>query len=385
MIYFDQAASSFPKPPEVAESMITAMNDVGANPGRGSHQLARQANDIINNAREKIAKWIGCRDPKHIIFFSNATIALNQAIKGFQWKKGDHVVTTTFEHNSVRRPLEYLKKAYGIHLSYIGGYPNTGSFLNAVEKAISDNTKLMVVTHASNVTGELLPVNDLIQLAKRHHIITLLDASQTAGHLPINMEKQEIDLIAFPGHKGVLGPQGTGVLAARRKIDLIPLHHGGTGVLSEVIDQPDTWPERYESGTLNTPGIAGLSAAIDAHMENTKKVNVPRETILTNQLLKGLRNIDGVVCYGASESDHRLPIVAFNIKGISSQEVAMILDSHYDIAVRGGLHCSPLTHETLETMEQGVVRASLSRYNTEEEVEIFLKAIKEIVAAYDEF
>lgn len=384
MIYFDQAASSFPKPPEVADAIVKAINEVGANPGRGSHKLAREANDIINTARQKVAKFIGCNDPKQIVFFSNATIALNQAIKGLNWEKGDHVITTSFEHNSVRRPLEYIKRIHDIHISYIDGKHNEESFIKEVNTSITDKTKLLIMTHASNVTGDILPLNDLINIAKHHGIITLVDASQTVGHLPINVEEQEIDMIAFPGHKGILGPQGTGVLVVRKQIDLVPLHHGGTGILSELIDQPSQWPDRFESGTLNTPGIAGLSAAIDAIGEN-KNINVPRETILINKLLKGMQNINGVTLYGPPTSAHRLPIVAFNIKNIPSQEVAMVLDSHYNIAVRAGLHCSPLTHETLQTVEQGVIRASLSRYNTEEEIDTFLQAIEEIVIAYDEF
>jgi len=382
MIYFDQAASSFPKPSEVTSAMVKVMNEAAANPGRGSHQLARKANDIINDARETISNWIGCSNPKHVLFYSNATIALNQAIKGLNWKKRDHVITTTFEHNAVRRPLEYIKRKYGINISYISGNLDKDAFINKVRKEISDQTRLLVINHASNVTGDLMPLVDLTTLAKEHNLITLVDASQTIGHLPIDMEKQGIDMLAFPGHKGILGPQGTGVLAVKEKLNLIPLHHGGTGVFSETIEQPDKWPEKYESGTLNTPGIAGLAAAVQL-MRSQGNNNVSRETMLINKLLKGLKQIDGVTCYGPSESDERLPIIAFNIANIPSQEIAMVLDSHYNIAVRSGLHCSPLAHETLNTMEQGVVRASLSRYNTEEEVESFLHAIKEIVMAYN--
>lgn len=384
MIYFDQAASSFPKPNEVIEAMVKTMNEFGANPGRGSHQLARQANETINSARRVIAEWIGCRDPKHILFFSNATTALNQAIKGLNWVKGDHVITTSFEHNSVRRPLEFVKQHYGIHITYVTGQSDQESFIKKFESSITDRTRLIVITHASNVTGEVLPLDALIQVAKRNNIMILLDASQTIGHTKINMEQQNIDMVAFPGHKGALGPQGIGVLAIRQKFDLTPLHHGGTGALSHMIDQPETWPERYESGTLNTPGIAGLSAAISLLKQNDKDI-VPRETMLINKLLSGLQDVRGVTLYGPPPSNNRLPIAAFNINNISSQEIAMILDSHYNIAVRAGLHCSPLTHDTLQTMEQGIIRASLSRYNTEEEVITFLEAIEEIVKAYEEF
>src|SRR5690625_2709643 len=247
VIYFEQAASSFPKPNEVIEAMVKTMNECGANPGRGSHKLARQANETIDSARNLIAKWIGCRDPKHILFFSNATTALNQAIKGLKWAEGDHVITTSLEHNSVRRPLEFIKQHYGIHISYVKGQSDQESFIKKFESSITDRTRLIVITHASNVTGEVLPLDALIQVAKRNNIMILLDASQTIGHIEINMEQHNIDMVAFPGHKGALGPQGIGVLAIRQKIDLTPLHHGGTGFLSHMIEQPDTWPERYES------------------------------------------------------------------------------------------------------------------------------------------
>lgn len=381
LIYFDQAASSFPKPVEVTEAMVKVMNNVGANPGRGSHQLAQQANAIINKAREVIANWIGCPDPKQVLFYSNATIALNQAIKGLTWQKGDHVITTSFEHNAVRRPLEYIRNSQGINVSYITGNVDKNVFIDDLKREISPNTKLIAVTHASNVTGELMPLKAITALAKEYGILTLVDASQTAGHLSIDMEKENIDILVFPGHKGVLGPQGTGVLALREKIELVPLHHGGTGVASESIEQPDQWPEKYESGTLNTPGIAGLLEAVKVIQAETES-NVSRETLLVNKLIKGLKAIDGVTCYGPGESSSRLPIVAFNIRDVSSQEIAMVFDSHYKIAVRAGLHCSPLTHNTLNTLEQGVVRASLSRFNTEEEVEVFLHAVEEIVMAY---
>lgn len=381
MIYFDQAASSFPKPVEVTDAMVHVMNTTAANPGRGGHKLAREAANIVADTRERAAQIFGCSNPNHVIFFSNATVALNQAIKGIDWDEGDQVITTSIEHNSMRRPLEYINNRYGVDVVYVKWNDDEEQFVTDIEKKITSRTKMLAITHASNVTGSVIPLYRLLRIAKRRDILTVVDASQTAGHLPIDMQKQGIDMLAFPGHKGLLGPQGTGLLLIEGDIDVHPIHHGGTGSFSELKHQPEHWPERLESGTLNTPGIAGLNAALKVY-EQRESDNVSRETFLTNKLLSRLNTIDGVTCYGPGESKQRLPIVAFNIAHVPSQEVAMILDSHYHIAVRAGLHCNPLAHETLHTIEQGVIRASLSRYNTEEEVITFIHAIEEIAQAY---
>ncbi|MEN1966539.1 aminotransferase class V-fold PLP-dependent enzyme [Lentibacillus sp. N15] len=383
MIYFDQAASSFPKPPEVVNAMVDVMENYSANPGRGGHRLARKASEIINQTREKAAALFGLQDPKRALFYYNATLALNQAIKGLPWKEGDHVIATSFEHNSIRRPLEYIKKTFGVSVTYIPWKGSSTAFVKDVQQAIQPATTLIAMTHASNVTGSVIPLQDIMDTAKTNGILTLVDASQTAGHLPINMQQTGIDMLAFPGHKGLLGPQGTGMLLVKKGVELEPIHHGGTGGFSDNPNQPDQWPERLESGTLNTPGIAGLYAAFTTY-EQRKTDNVPRETLLANQLYRGLQHISGVKCYGPSEVEARMPIVAFNIMDVDSQEVATILDSHYDIAVRAGLHCSPLTHEMLETTDQGIVRASLGFCNSEGEVQEFLQAITEIAAAYDD-
>ncbi|MBP1949454.1 aminotransferase class V-fold PLP-dependent enzyme [Virgibacillus litoralis] len=381
MIYFDQAASSFPKPVEVGEAMVFALNEVGANPGRSGHHLARKASEIIQETRERAARIFGCSDPKRAIFFQNATGALNQAIKGLPWRKGDHIIATTVEHNSIRRPLENLKRIYGLEVSYIKWDEDDESFIEQIKKSINSNTKLIAMTHASNVTGSLLPIEKVANIVSNQNVLTLVDASQTAGHIPIHMSQMGIDLMAFPGHKGLLGPQGTGMLLIEGNIELQPIFQGGTGAFSEDPEQPNQMPEKLESGTLNTPGIAGLNAALKA-FESRQDVNVPRETFLIEVLLEGLETIEGVTCYGPGKQKPRMPIVAFNIFNISSQEIAMILDSHYKIAVRSGLHCSPTTHESLNTIEQGVVRASLSIFNTKEEVDAFIKAINEIASSY---
>ncbi|WP_368653491.1 aminotransferase class V-fold PLP-dependent enzyme [Ornithinibacillus sp. 4-3] len=382
MIYFDQAASSFPKPKEVVDQMIDVVTHLGANPGRGGHQLARKADMIINETRNKAAALFGCTNPKQCLFYPNATIALNQAIKGLNWQKGDHVIATSMEHNSLRRPLEYIRNNFGVDVSYIDWQENDEQFIQSFQQEIKENTKLIAITHASNVTGSLIPIDAILEIAHLKGILTLVDASQTAGHLPINMKKQGIDMLVFPGHKALLGPQGTGMLLVEGEVLLSPIHHGGTGNYSESIEQPEAWPEKYESGTLNTPGIAGLLAALK-HYEKNKTEIVPRETILIQKLYNGLKQIHDVQVYWTDKQPKQIPIVAFNVKDISSQELSMILDSHYQIAVRGGLHCSPLAHQTLNTLEQGVVRASINMYNTEGEIEIFLQAIQQIIDAYE--
>lgn len=380
MIYFDQAATSFPKPPEVIDSMVEAMATAGANPGRGSHGLTQQTSSLINKTREKASQLFGSSNPNKCLFFQNATVALNQAIKGIDWNKGDHIITTSFEHNSVRRPVEFLKKEYEIDITYINWNEDKDAFLNMINDSITEKTKLITMTHASNVTGTVLPLKEVMELAKNKNVLTLVDASQSAGHIPIHMKEEHIDMLVIPGHKGLLGPQGIGMLLIEGDIKLQPLHHGGTGIDSENIEQPNKWPERYESGTLNTPGIAGLYAALEKY-EKKDLHNVPRETLLARQLISSLNKIKNITCYNNMEKLN-IPIVAFNINNVKSQEIALILDTHYNIAVRAGLHCSPLAHKKLETIEQGVIRVSLSEYNTEEEINIFLRAIEEVAVTY---
>lgn len=379
MIYFDQAATSFPKPPEVVQAMTEVMTDYAANPGRGGHALSRRANDMIIQTREQLADFFGFDYPERVCFTANATASLNQAIKGFQFAEGDHVLTTSYEHNSVRRPLEYLKKVIGIEVDYLNIAEAEEFDREAFRQAIQPNTKMIIVSHGSNLTGNIVPIAMIGEIAKQKGITFLVDASQTAGILPIHMGEMGIDLLAFPGHKGLLGPQGTGVLMVGEGMELTPLYHGGTGSSSELIDQPDQLPERLESGTLNTPGIAGLLAGLGA----IKKMGLleirKHEQKLTEMLIKGLGQIDYVSVYGPAE---RLGVIPFTIEGIDAQEIAIILDQHYHIAVRAGLHCTPLGHETIGTSSTGAVRLSVGPYNTEDEVYKVIEAIEEIVEGY---
>ncbi len=359
--------------------MTEVMTEYGANPGRGGHALSRRANDTIIQTREQLADFFGFDYPERVCFTTNATAALNQAIKGFEFAEGDHVLTTSYEHNSVRRPLEYMKKAIGIEVDYLNIGEAEDFDREAFRQAIQPNTKMIIVSHGSNLTGNIVPIDVIGELAKQKGITFLVDASQTAGILPIHMREMGIDLLAFPGHKGLLGPQGTGVLIVGEGMELNPLYHGGTGSSSELIGQPDQLPERLESGTLNTPGIAGLLAGLGA----VKKMGLleirKHEQKLTEMLINGLKQIEYVFVYGPAE---RLGVIPFTIEGIDAQEIAIILDQHYQIAVRAGLHCTPLGHETIGTSSTGAVRLSVGPYNTEDEVHKVIEAIEEIVEGY---
>lgn len=378
IIYFDQAASSFPKPKSVAVAVANAINEYGANPGRSGHQLANKAAAVIYDTRLKLALLFGEKDPRNVIFCQNATHALNQGIKGFPLKKGDHIISTSYEHNAVRRPLEFLKTEKGVNVTYIetdhNGQIKKEDFINAIRP----KTKLVVTSHGSNLTGAILPIEMIGLICKDKKITFLVDAAQTAGVIPIDMEKMNIDMLAFPGHKGLLGPQGTGVLIVKKNITLNPLFHGGTGSYSKEKEQPMERPDRYESGTLNTPGIAGLSAGID----EIKKIGInaifQHESELTKYALQKLEDIQGVTVFGPDRNKGRLAVIPFVIDGTDVQEIAMILDSHYDIALRSGHHCSPLAHETIGTAENGTLRASFGPYNTIEEIDKWIETIKEI-------
>ncbi|TCS80812.1 aminotransferase class V-fold PLP-dependent enzyme [Tepidibacillus fermentans] len=376
MIYFDHAASSWPKPKQVIEKMVQFLTENGANPGRGNHKMADIAGKEIYQTRVKLAKLFHIQNPNQITFFMNTTQALNLAIKGLL-SPGDHVITTKLEHNSVRRPLEYLKKVIGVEISYLdvdhAGYIS----LELLKKSFQSNTKLLAISHASNVLGSIQPIKEIGQVVKEKDIYFLLDSAQTAGRYPIHVQEMNIDLLAFPGHKGLLGPQGVGGLYIHPELQLTPLIHGGTGKFSEDVDQPSQSPERYESGTLNTVGIVGLGAALDYLEEIGIETLRKKEWALTQRLLKGLEEIEGVKWYGPDLNQERVSVVSFTVEGIDSAEIATILDQHYEIAVRSGFHCSPLVHQTMGT-SNGAIRASLGYSNTEEEVDTFLAAIREI-------
>ncbi|MCG7315980.1 aminotransferase class V-fold PLP-dependent enzyme [Brevibacillus laterosporus] len=379
--YLDNAASSWPKPPQVKEVMIEVIDEYAANPGRGGHALAMKASKALFRTRIQLARLFGIENPNNLFFYQNATQALNQAIKGFL-QPGDHVVTSSIEHNSVRRPLEYLRAKLGIEITYIRPREDQLFYAEDFAQAFRKETKLLVVSHASNLTGVILPIKELGELCDLHQLTFLVDASQTAGVLPIDVTNMKIDMLAFPGHKGLYGPQGTGCLFATDEIELEPLLHGGTGSQSEAIEQPTTRPDRYESGTANTVGIAGLGAGVSFVLETGIEHIHHQEWSLTKMTLEELMKIDGVEVYGPDLSIERVGLVAFNIKGADAAEIAFILDQQYQIAVRAGYHCTPLGHETAGTEKRGAVRASFGVFNDENDVRRLISAIKEISEAF---
>ncbi|SCG84509.1 cysteine desulfurase family protein [Proteiniborus sp. DW1] len=376
MIYLDNAATSFPKPELVYNAMMEAMREYGANPGRSGHKLALKAGRAIYETRELLANFFNIEDPMRIIFTSNATDGLNLAIKGLL-RPNDHVITTSMEHNSVLRPLKALENN-GIETSIIQ-CDETGSIdVKDIEANIKTNTKLIVTTHASNVTGTIFPVKEIGSLAKRHGIIYMVDVAQTAGVYDIDVIDMNIDILAFPGHKSLLGPQGTGGVYIRQGLEISQMKEGGTGSRSDSLIQPDIYPDKFESGTPNMPGIVGLGAGIkyilDKGIENIRE----HERKLAKTFIDGLREIDGIKIYGPCDIEKQAPVISINIGEEDSSEVSYILDEVFNIAVRPGLHCAPLAHKTINCYEQGCIRFSVGPFNTLNDIETAIFAIKTI-------
>ena len=377
LLYLDHAATSWPKPPEVAKAMMDALNLSGANAGRGNHALAIGAGRVLVRARMELAGLFAINNAQDIAFTHNTTVALNMAIKG-SLERGDHVISTMTEHNSVRRPLEYLRRTMGISVDYIQVNGEGQLNLKQLQQAFKPNTKMVICSHSSNLLGSILPVGEIGGIAKTNGAIFLVDAAQSAGSLDIDVGAMNIDLLAFPGHKGLLGPQGTGGLYISPKLDLEPLILGGTGSQSENSEQPTVRPDRYEAGTQNTVGIAGLMAGV----QKVKSIGVgqihEREFALTQLLMEGLVDIPGIRLLGPSLGSARTGIVSFVIEGQESAQIAHRLDRDYQIAVRAGLHCTPLAHQVVETLESGAVRASVGVSSTKEDVNRMLLAMHEM-------
>ncbi len=379
MIYLDNAATSYPKPECVLEAVEKCFREKGANPGRGSHRMALAAGREIFEAREAIASLLGVSSSENIVFTANCTEALNLALKGLL-RPGDHVVTTGVEHNSVSRPLKKLEEI-GVSTTKARCEADGSISVEAIEAAIGPATKLLAVTAASNVVGTLAPLEELSELARARGLIFMVDGAQLVGHRPLNVKALGIHLLAFPGHKGLLGPQGTGGLYIHPDVELEELVQGGTGSNSRVKEQPAERPDRYESGTPNTPGIAGLRAAVEFLSEIGIEVVEEKERALTQRLLSGLSAIDGVTLYGPPAGRDRAPVVLFNVDGVDADRVSFILDRSFGIASRPGLHCSPDAHETLGTLETGAVRLSPGFFNEPEEIDRAVEAIAAIKEA----
>nr|WP_270885174.1 aminotransferase class V-fold PLP-dependent enzyme [Paenibacillus aestuarii] len=381
IIYFDQAASSWPKPPAVMDAMMKCMQEYAANPGRGSHQMAVQASRVLFDTRKHAAKLFGIKNPNDISFTLNTTHALNLAIKGFV-KPGDHVICTNVEHNSVRRPLEHLKATANVEITYLSHNAEGYIELSELERSFRPNTKLVVVNHSSNLLGTIMPVGEIGGICKGRGVKLLVDAAQSAGVLPIHVGDMDIDMLAFPGHKGLLGPQGTGGLYIHPDVDLDPLMYGGTGSQSEAVLQPTVRPDRYEAGTQNTVGIAGLNEGIKFVLAETVEKIHAKEWRQTQMLMEGLLGIEGVTILGPGIGQNKTGIVSFNINQVDSSEVAFILDQSFQIAVRSGYHCTPLAHETAGTLATGAVRSSIGYFTKDEEVNALIDAVREISFQY---
>ena len=376
-VYFDNAATSYPKPPSVYEAINFTLQHVGANPGRGEHSLSQSANRIIFKARETIAEFFNIPNSRNIVFTSNGTEAINLALKGFL-KPGDHGIISSMEHNSVVRPLNSLKND-GVNVTIVQCDKEGKLNPDYVFKEIKKNTRLIVLTHASNVTGTILPVEEIGEIAAKKGIPLLVDAAQTAGTIPIDVVRNNISLLACPGHKSLLGPQGTGFLYICEGFNLKPLIEGGTGSNSELSEQPDFLPDRFQSGTLNTPGIAGLKAGIEFINKKSIQTIKEHEDMLSKTFINKLKEINRVRIYGPLSIKEKTAVVSFNIKGKDSADIATALDEKYQIMVRVGLHCSPYAHKTIGTFPDGTIRVSFSIFNTVHEIDYFIDSLKSIL------
>jgi len=382
-IYLDNAATSWPKPDAVYAAVDRAMRQLGAPAGRSAYAEAAEVEQAVLNARKSIGGLLGADDPRRIIFTLNGTDSLNLAIHG-ALKAGDHVVTTVVEHNSVLRPLRAMADAGQIEVTYVGCGAEGVIDPAEIKKALRPRTRLIAMTHASNVTGALQPAAEVGEIARGHGCLFLLDAAQTAGDVPIDVDELKVDLLAAPGHKGLLGPLGTGILYVRPGVEgqLTSLRQGGTGSRSEEDRQPDLMPDKYESGNLNVPGILGLAAGAGYLRQRGLAAVREHTATLTQRLLAGLEAIDRLTVYGPRDAGRRVGIVSINLRGADPQEVAGILDSAYRIQVRSGLHCAPRMHAALGTLPLGgTLRFSIGPFNTEEDIDAAVAAVKEISAS----
>ena len=375
MIYFDNAATTLRKPDCVVQAVTEALCAMG-NSGRSIHDGAMRASRIIFDTRAALAELFGAESPERIAFTANSTQALNIAIKG-TLNPGDHVITTALEHNSVLRPLYELEDR-GVALTILPADALGNICYGDLEQAIRPNTKAIVTTHGSNLTGNLLDIGRIGAVAKKHGLIYIVDASQTAGVFDIDVQKLGIDILCFTGHKGLLGPQGTGGLYVREGVSVRPLLCGGSGVQTYLRQHPPQMPTALEAGTLNGHGIAGLGAAARYLLETGVDTIRAKEQALMTDFYEAVREIPGITVYGDFSDTNRCPIVTLNIRDYDSGEVSDALSAQYGIATRPGAHCAPLMHRALGTVDQGAVRFSFSHYNTKEEINIAVSALQEL-------
>lgn len=375
MIYFDNAATTMHKPPQVITAVTEAMQQMG-NAGRGVHSASLGTSRTIFDTRVKLAQFFHASDPRRIAFTCNSTESLNLAIKG-AFLPGDHVITTELEHNSVLRPL-YEMEEKGVSLSFVSSDKWGRIRISDFEKEIRGETRAIVCTHASNLTGNVVDIEAVGEIAKKHGLLFIVDASQSAGVSPIDVDKMHIDILCFTGHKGMYGPQGTGGIYVREGISLRPLKSGGSGVQTYSHTHPKEMPTALEAGTLNGHGIAGLHAALE-FLEQTGLEEIrKKEQELMMRFYQGVMQIPGVFVYGDFSTKERCAVVALNLEDYDSSDIADELSERYGICVRPGAHCAPLMHQALGTVEQGAVRFSFSYFNTEEEIDRGIEALRKI-------
>ena len=377
MIYLDNAATTMRKPPQVGEAVLHALQTLG-NSSRGVHEGALDAARAIYDARVKLASLLGCPRPDRVVFTGNVTESLNIALCGLL-RAGDHAISTDLEHNSVLRPLYRLREERGVAVDFIPADRQGNIDYAGFEQLMRPNTRLIVCTHASNLTGNIVDMARIAKIAHAHGALLVADCAQTAGTRRVNMEELGADVLCFTGHKGLMGPQGTGGLCIREGVEIAPFKVGGTGVQTYSEAQPEQYPTRLEAGTLNGHGIAGLSAAVDYINEVGLDAIHEKEAALTRRFYEGVRSIPGVTVYGDFSGDHAA-IVTLNVRDYGSGEVSDALAEDYCIATRPGAHCAPRLHEALGTKEQGAVRFSFSWFNTEDEIDTAVRAVRELAA-----
>ena len=375
MIYFDNAATTIQKPKQVVEAVTQALCSMG-NAGRGAHNASMGASRMLFDTRKKLAELFGGNNPAQVVFTSNSTESLNMALKGLlnPW---DHVITTQLEHNSVLRPLYELEDK-GVELTILNSDAKGRICYEDFEKEIKKNTKMIVSTHGSNLTGNLTDIRRVGEIARSHGLLFVVDASQTAGVFPIHVEEMKIDVLCFTGHKGLLGPQGTGGMYVREGVIIRPLKTGGSGVQTYSRTHPSQMPTALEAGTLNAHGLAGLDAALDYLKDTGIDVIRKKEQELMWYFYQKVLEIPGITVYGDFDSQERCPMVSLNVKDYDSSEVSDFLFTEYGISTRPGAHCAPLMHQAMGTEKQGAVRFSFSHYNTIEEIDIAVQALKEL-------
>ena len=378
MIYFDNGATTFPKPKSVVNAVNYAITKIGANPGRGGHNMAMKASEVLFECRNNAATLFNIDNSENIIITNNCTTALNTVIKGIL-KSGDHAVISSYEHNAVVRPLEFLKNR-GVEYSIAQvDYADNEKTVDNFRKAFKENTRLVICTHASNVFGIRLPIERIAALCKLNGILFCVDAAQTAGLIPIYLKNSDIDYLCTAGHKGLYGPMGTGLLIINSKVIPESLIQGGTGSLSAQVNQPEILPDKFESGTHNLIGIAGLNEGIKYVMKKTPQVIFDYEIRLARNLYDRLFRLKDIELYTKKPDNNGfVPVISFNLKNIDSEKTAQILNDRFNIAERAGLHCAPLAHKCFGTLEKGTVRAVISSFTTQSEVNYLVNSISQI-------